>query len=325
MDYAARISVPLCLGVEVTAVEPLPSGRWRVRAAEVEYEACNVVVATGLFQAPKLPPFAAALPPRVLQLHSGQYRRPDALPPGAVLVVGSAQSGCQIAEELYQSGRTVYLSTCPAGRAPRRYRGRDGYYWAMDLGFFDRTADQLPSLQARFAASLQLSGQGGGHTLNLHQFARDGVQLLGRTQGVADGRLYFAPDLRENLASGDRFEAEFIQGIDRLIERTGYAAPPEELPVLRDGYALPQVEALDLGRADIRSVIWANGYRFDFSLVQAPVFEPNGFPITARGVTAAPGLYFLGVPWLHTAKSGMLLGVGADAQHVAAHIVERPG
>ena len=193
--YAASQKLPIRFGVNVTAVEPL-AGRpgYLVRTsgpdrAGSDFEAQNVVVATGMYQRPKIPAFSSGLPTDILQLHSGQYRNPAGLPPGAVLVVGSGQSGCQIAEELYKSGRRVYHSIGSAGRAPRRYRGKDAYEWLVLAGFFDRTPDMLPSPKARFAPDPHLSGAGGGHTLNLHRFARDGVTLLGHLRGVSDGRL----------------------------------------------------------------------------------------------------------------------------------------
>src|SRR5262249_20295358 len=154
----------------------------------------------GLYQTPKIPAFSAGFPAAVRQIHSDAYWNPQELLPGAVLVVGSAQSGAQIAEELYEAGRKVYLAVGRAGRTPRRYRGKDANWWLEKLGHYDQTADQLPSPRARFAGKAAISGTKGGHTLNLHQFARDGVVLLGHLQSVADGKIRLAPDLHENLA-----------------------------------------------------------------------------------------------------------------------------
>jgi len=153
-----------------------------------------------------------------------------------VLVVGSAQSGCQIAEELYQSGRTVYLCVGSAVRAPRRYRGRDIWEWLNLVGFLDRTPHMLPSPKARVLRAPQLSGARSGHSINLHQFARDGVVLLGRIQSVQDGMILLAPDLMENLARADKSEVDQVKMIDGFIEKSGIAAPQESLPVLRVGY-----------------------------------------------------------------------------------------
>lgn len=320
-QYVERFRLPVQYGQRVSAVEPDAAGRgYQVTTDAAVFQARHVVIATGLFQQPKRPAYSAALPPGILQLHSGQYRNPSALPPGAVLVVGSGQSGCQIAEELYQSGRTVYLCVGSAGRAPRRYRGKDVYDWLNRCGFLDRTADKLPSPRAKFAANPQVSGRDGGRSLNLHQFARDGVRLLGRLQGAQAGCLELAPDLHASLAKADQFEAQLVKLIDEFITQSGLSAPPETLPELRDGYAVEAATTLDLGAAGVTSLIWAMGYRFDFGLVKLPVFDADGYPRQRRGATDFPGLYFVGLPWLHKQKSGLLVGVGEDAEFIAAQI-----
>lgn len=327
-DYAASFGPPVRFGVEVTAVEANPSGKGFVVTTNVGRLATdNIVVATGSFQRPKLPATAVDLPANILQLHSGQYRNPDALPPGAVLVVGTAQSGSQIADELYRSGRRVYLSVGKAGRAPRRYRGKDIWWWLAErTGFFDQTFDALPEPKSRFEAAPHVSGKDGGRTLNLHQFALDGVQLLGRLRGTDNGTLQLAPDLHENLAKADGFAAFVTKMIDGFVATTGLDAPPaEDEPPLRDGFATELHPQLDLTAAGITSVVWATSYRFDFSWVRCPVFDVDGFPVQRQGVTAVPGLYFLGLHWLHTYKSGTLTGVGDDAAHVAAAIAARAG
>lgn len=322
--YAADHALPVRYGVRVEAVELLAGQPgYRVQTSAGDLAATNVVIATGLFQRPKIPGFAAGLPAKILQLHSGQYRRPDDLPPGAVLVVGSGQSGCQIAEELYKSGRRVFLSIGGAGRGPRRYRGHDIFRWLDWTGFLDRKPDMLPSPKARFAPNPHVSGAGGGHDLNLHQFARDGVTLLGHVRGGDDATLAVAADRNESLAKSDQITAMLIKMIDNYIAKTGMDAPEEHLPEWRDGYEGDEMTALNLATAGISTIIWSAGYHFDFSLVRLPVLDGDGFPITQRGVTAFPGLYFLGLPWLYTQKSGLLMGVGADAAFVAGHIAAR--
>jgi putative flavoprotein involved in K+ transport len=319
--YAASQELPIRFGVDVTAVEPL-AGRpgYLVRTVGADFEAQNVVVATGMYQRPKIPTFGSGLPTDVLQLHSTQYRNPAGLPSGAVLVVGSGQSGCQIAEELYQSGRRVFHSVGSTGRAPRRYRDKDTYEWLVLTGFFDRTPDVLPSPKARFAPDPHLSGAGGGHTLNLHRFARDGVTLLGHLRSAADGRLDAAPDLHESLHKADQFEAQLVKLIDDYIANNGPDAPEERLPELSDGFDQAVITELDVRTAGITSVVWAAGYRFDFSLVKLPVCDEDGYPVQERGVTRYPGLYFVGLPWLHTRKSGLLLGVAEDAEYITGRI-----
>ena len=279
-----------------------------------------MIVATGLFQHAKIPAFSKTLSPKILQLPAGQYRNPQSLPPGAVLVVGSAQSGAQIAEELYQAGRRVYLCLGSAGRVPRRYRGKDVYEWMHLVGLLDRTVDQLPSPKAKYAANPIVSGKDGGRTLNLHKFARDGVTLLGHLAGGYGDQIGLQEDLKECLAKADKFESDLIQQIDDYIYKTATPTPQEELPVLQDGFGEEEITDLSLESAGITAIIWAIGYTFDFSLVKLPVFDADGFPLQNRGVTRYPGLYFLGLPWLHKYQSGHLLGVAEDAAYVASMI-----
>jgi putative flavoprotein involved in K+ transport len=281
----------------------------------------HVVIATGLYQRPKIPAFSSDFPAGIKQLHSGTYHNPQELLPGAVLVVGSAQSGALIAEELYESGRTVFLAVGRAGRTPRRYRGKDANWWLAKLGHYDKTVAELPSPKTKFAGKPHISGVRGGHTLNLHQFARDGVTLLGHLRGVRGGKIEMAPDLYKNLAAADRFEADFVKEINAYIARTGMAVPEETLPVLDDGFKQPVVTELDLSTADITNVIWATSYEFDFSLVRLPIFDTDGYPIQTRGVTEYPSLFFVGLPWLHNAKSGLIYGVGDDAAYVTQKIM----
>lgn len=322
-QYAKRFHLPVRYGVRVHSVLQRESGNgYLVQTSIGRFEAQSVVIATGLYQEPKRPAISAAFPLEIMQIHSDEYRNPQSLPEGAVLVVGSGQSGAQIAEELYQNGRKVYLSVSRAGRVPRRFRGKDANWWHERMGDYERTVDQLPSPQAKFASKPIISGSNGGHTLSLHQFARDGVTLLGRIQGVKDGKVTLAQDLRDNLARADKFEDDFAMRIDEFIAKSGLEAPAEVLPRLRDGYNGEQLSELSLNDAHIKTVIWATGYSFDFSLVQLPVFDGDGYPIQKRGVTDYPGLYFVGLPWLHNARSGLLWGVAQDASHVAS-VIER--
>lgn len=321
--YVEHFQFPIRYGVHVTSVEQKGEGTgfW-VKTQDSSLEAKNVVIATGLYQQPKIPTFSADLSSKVIQIHSGKYRNPQTLPPGGVLVAGSGQSGCQIAEELYKSGRQVYLCAGSAGRAPRRYRGKDIYDWLNITGFLDRTADKLPSPQARFASNPTVTGRDGGHTLNLHQFARDGVVLLGRIQSGRDDSIRLASDLKENLAKADKFEVEIVKMIDGFITQTGMEAPPEILPELRDGYDVAEITNLSLQAAGITTIIWALGYQIDFSLVRLPIFDSYGFPIQQPSITSHPGLFFVGLPWLPKFKSGHLFGVGEDACFIATTIAE---
>jgi len=321
-NYVKRFDLPVHCGVEVFSVEKTIDG-YLVQTSEGNYETHNVVIATGLYQSPKIPRLSESIPSDIVQIHSMDYKNPASLPDGAVLLVGTGQSGAQIAEELYQAGRKVYLSIGGAGRVPRRYRGRDINDWFTRIGIFDTKVESLKSPAEKFHPHPQISGKNGGESLNLHQFARDGVVLLGHVRDARDGRLIIAPDLSETLAKVDEFETSALKMIDDYIARMGLSVPTETIPKLRDGYAKEIVTELDLKSAGITTILWATGYAFDFSLVKLPVVDRDGYPIQKRGVTAHDGLYFLGMPWLHNRRSGILFGVGDDAAHLAAHIGAR--
>ncbi len=275
---------------------------------------------------PRVPAIAADLPSGVEQLHSHAYRNEAALPAGAVLVVGSGQSGVQIAEELAEAGRRVYLSVGTCGRAPRRYRGSDLFHWLASLatrgaqyGVGMPTVDRLPTPRAKFAANPQLSGHGGGHDINLREFAARGMTLLGRIERVNGRRLVLAGDLFANLARADAFfDERFRSLIDTYIERAGIDAPPDDrVPVTFDP---PELADLSLDDAGITSVIWASGYRMDYGWLDAPILDEDGYPRNVRGVSDVPGLYFLGLLWQHTQVSATLVGPTIDAMHLAAHM-----
>jgi putative flavoprotein involved in K+ transport len=319
--YVEKFNLPVQFNTSVLEVTQLEDGNgYQVKTSGGTFQAKNVVMATGSFQKPKIPAFSANIPESILQLHSSSYRNPDQLPAGAVLVVGSGQSGMQIAEELYQSGRMVYLSVGSTPRVPRRYRGRDIISWFVDTGFFAQTVDKLPSPKARLASNPHLSGKDGGHSLNLHQFARDGVKLLGYLAGAQDGTVIFKPDLKENLARADKVEKDLVGMIDRYIQEYGIDAPQETLPALQDGYSSAVITELDLKSANINAIIWAIGYTSDYSLVKLPLTDEDGFPIQHRGVTQYPGLYFVGMTWLHKRDSNTLTGVNDDVEYIIAHM-----
>lgn len=325
--YAQSFHAPLRCGVQATAVRLRPEGNgYRVETSEGSLEAANVVLATGGFPRPRLPQASASIPVNIMQLHSSQYRRPKLLPSGAVLVVGSGQSGTQIAEELHQSGRRVYLCVSRCGRAPRRYRGKDVMWWVNQMGGYDRTIDVLPSPEARLACHPDLSGKGGGHEINLRQLASEGVVLLGRLQAIQGSRAVVAPDLEENLDRADAQALQIMHTIDDFVLRTGMDAPTDGMSEDLSSKWAPPAEPIlevDLYSAGISTVIWATGFQLDFGWVHVPVFDEAGAPLHQRGVTTSPGLYFLGLPWLYKEKSALLFGIGEDAAFLAAAIAAR--
>lgn len=319
--YVEGFNLPVQFNTTVKEIAPLDGRGWRVMTDQGSYLVNNVVMATGSFQKPKIPDFSRSIPHHIKQLHSGHYRNPAQLEDGAVLVIGAAQSGLQIAEELHQSGRKVFLATCSAPRVPRRYRGRDIVSWMVDSGFWDQTQDKLPSPKARLKGNPQVSGKNGGHSLNLHQFARDGVILLGHAAGVEDGRMHFKDDLKENLALSDKAEKDITGIFDKFIAASGITAPQDELPNLQDGYAAEIITELDLKAENITSIIWAMGYVSDYSLVKVPLTDEDGFPLQQRGITQYPGLYFVGTNWLYKRKSVTVLGMNEDVEYLVIRMM----
>jgi putative flavoprotein involved in K+ transport len=321
-SYAATIRAPVRCGTEVTALrrDDARPARFRMVTPQGELRARNVVVATGPYQRARVPPLQHGLAPEVAQIHAGDYRNPQRLPEGAVLVIGSGASGCQIADELIEAGRDTYLCVGRHQRAPRRYRGRDAFWWRRELGLLDHTAAEVPP-ERRVPPPL-VTGVHGGYDVDLRQSAMRGLSLLGHLQDISDGRLHFADDLETNLRAGDQSLEEFVSTIDVHVARTGLDVEPAP-----DGHrARARVAAQSRTQLDTRadrigSVIWATGYNFDFGWIELPeVFDAHGTPIHRRGVTETAGLYFLGLPWLHKRKSTFLAGVGEDAAHIAAAI-----
>jgi putative flavoprotein involved in K+ transport len=321
--YAEKISAPVVLQTEVRRLAPRAGGGFLLDTSQGTAEAREVIVATGGFHVPRIPPGAAALPSRVLSLHSHAYRNERQLPPGAVLVVGSGQSGVQLVEELRDAGRRVFLSVGNAGRVPRRYRGRDLFFWLRllaergdELGTPLPTAEKLPDPRRRLAGNPHLSGHGGGHDTDLRRFASDGTTLLGRLEAIEGERVRLGTDLSVNLAAADRFfDERFRALIDKAIERAGIDAPPDERVPFE--HAPPHVPELDLAAAGISSVLWTTGYRLDYDWIEFPIFDAMGFPRQNRGATEVPGLYFIGSLWQHNQASATLVGVDLEARALA--------
>lgn len=320
-SYAAFIRAPLRCGLAATALrEKLGSTHLTIETQTSLFEAKNVVIATGPFHVPVAP---LPIGGRALHLHSSRYRNPEQLPPGAVLVIGSGNSGYQIAEELCWAGRRVYLSVSKHRRIPRRYRGKDYHWWYFTLGDADITVDQQPSPQP----SPLITGVRGGHDADLRQLAADGVVLLGGVLGGRNGTLTIAPDLGENLMRGDASLIDFMQRADKHAVQNGLDLPPDGRAEVRRNPKEDDdpVLTFDLAAADISTVIWTNGFRHDFNWIDLPIFansaRPSGrVPVHKRGITSVPGAYFLGLPWLYKFKSAFLHGVGEDAEHLAEHI-----
>jgi putative flavoprotein involved in K+ transport len=319
-DYAASFGPPLAEGAEVTRLDQDAGHAFRISGESCDLTADHVVVATGPYHHPAIPRMAERLPADVRQLHSSEYRGPARLPDGEVLVVGTGQSGCQIAEDLQLEGRTVHLAVGSAPRVARFYRGRDVVAWLNEMGYYDKPIDQFADADAvRLRVNHYVSGRGGGHDIDLRAFARAGMRLYGRLTGVDGPSARFATDLRANLDHADAVSESIKDAIDEYIEASGANAPPEARysPVWE-----PSVEpaGLDLRPARIGTVIWATGFRQDYRWIRLPAFDGRGYPVHRRGVTTRPGLYFIGLPWLHTWGSGRFSGIARDAAYLAGHI-----
>jgi len=321
--FIGKVDAPAVEGVTVLHVKQQDDGLYDVRTSAGDFRAGQVVVASGGYTVPIVPRAAERLPAVVAQLHSNQYRNPGQLPPGGVLVVGSGQSGAQIAEDLHLAGRQVYLATGDAPRCARFYRGRDVVDWLADMNYYDMSVDQHPLREGvRDNTNHYVTGREGGRDIDLRRFALEGMQLYGQLTDVTGTSVHFAPNLAEHLDSADRTYNGINAAIDKHIAAQGIAAPPA---AVYEPVWAPQAErtSLDLSAAGIGSILWCIGFQPDFAWVDAPVFNGRGQPVHRRGVTSQKGLYFLGLPWLHTWGSGRFSGIARDAGHLAHVIAEQ--
>lgn len=311
---------PVREGVDVSTLEQRDGG-FVLETSEGPVTAAQVILSAGAYQRPHRPPAAASLPPTLPQLDVGDYRNPGELPDGAVLVVGSGQSGCQIAEELHLAGRDVFLA---CGRAPwvsRRIGGRDIVWWVFETGYLDASLASLPDPRARLAANIQASGHGGGHDLHYRTLRELGVTLLGRLAGADGSRARFAPDLAASVTWGDERNAQLMDLIRKLEAERGMEPAEIEPPAPFDGDAPEELDLSNFG-----AVVFAGGFRPSYaSWVHIPgAFDELGFPLQVDGSsTAADGLHFVGVHWLRKRKSSLLIGVGEDAAIVARAVAAK--
>lgn len=325
-DWADSFGAPVKAGVDVTRVTK--------RGDEFVLEtncglmrARKVVIATATYQHPKVPPVAAQLPGSIRQLHAEEYKNSVQAADGAVMVVGSGQTGCQIVEDFLRAGRKVYLCVAQTGRLPRRYRGRDCLSWQRDMGLLDRTPDMLDHPSHRFTGDPHLTGRDGGGTVSLHDFHERGVALLGRLESVSGTAAAFRDDLSENLKYADDFAAGFMKRVDDYVSAQGISAPAPTAAELAGGPPeKPQITSpvmLDLDESGIRTIVWATGFTFDFSWIDGIETDEFGYPLTSGGSSSVPGLHFCGLNWMTKRKSGILYGVSEDAETVSSDIIAR--
>ena len=315
--WAASFKPPVREGCRVSTADADSGGRFVLRVGDRAIRASSVVVASGSYQKAHRPAGADTLPSAVHQLLAEDYRNPGALPPGNVLIVGSGQTGCQIAEELHSAGRRVFLACGRCPWIPRRLAGHDLVWWMIESGFMDRTPDKLPSPPARLVGNPQASGHAGGHDLHFRTLHDLGVELLGRYLGSDGSTIHFANDLAASVDFGDARWGDVRGYIDAYCSKTGTPRPEYHLP---PPMRIKTRAALDVARDGVGTVIWTSGYRPEYGWVRFPVFDDMGFPIQTDGATAVPGLYFVGVHWLRKTKSSILYGVGEDAEVVTRQI-----
>ena len=317
--YAEKIAAPIRCGVEVREVQR-NVGRpgFRVETSDGVIEANSVVAATGPFQRPVIP----ALVPEdagITQIHSSAYRNPGQLPEGAVLVVGAGSSGAQIADELLRADKRVYLSVGPHDLPPRSYRGHDFVWWLGVLGKWDAVALEPGTEHVTIA----VSGAHGGETVDFRRFAAQGMTLVGRTELFRAGVMHFASDLADNLAQGDANKLSVLDEADAYVARNGLDLPqePEARKIRPDPQCVTDlILEVNLAEAGITTIVWATGFAVDYSWLKVDAVDEAGKPKHQRGISAEPGVYFLGLPWQSRRASSFIWGVWHDAKFLADHI-----
>jgi putative flavoprotein involved in K+ transport len=320
--FIETVGAPVIEHAEVRRVARNGEGRFSVSTTQGAFTADQIVIASGGYHTPIVPRMAERLPRSIAQIQSSEYRNPQALPEGAVLVVGSGQSGAQIAEDLHLAGRKVILAVGEAPRCARFYRGRDVVDWLADMKYYDMPVEQHPLREGvRDNTNHYVTGREGGRDIDLRKFAAEGMELYGRLQNLKTGVLHFAPNLVNNLDSADKTFNGINAGIDAFIESNGIEAPPGSR---YEAVWSPAEErtALNLETSGISAIVWCIGFTPDFSWLDAPVFNGRGYPAHTRGVTPIHGIYFVGLPWLHTWGSGRFSGVARDAEYVVNKVNE---
>lgn len=321
MENARVVSVKKSGGESQFTVSVLENGTLK------NYQAGQVVVASGSQNEKKIPSFSKNISTGMLQLHASEYRSATQLPQGAVLVIGSAQSGCQIAEDLAEHGRKVYLSTSMVARIPRRYRGKDIVDWLTMMNFFDLRTDTVTDPKILDMKVPILSGIGErGHTLSYQWLAKKGVTILGKMEGADAGNFFLAANASEHIKFGDDYSQKAKGMVDDFISKNQISAPAPELDIAdipdHDASCASSITSLNLKEHNIAFIIWTTGFKGDFSYLHLPVsFTDDGNPMHKNGISEIKGLYYLGLPWLRMRKSAIISGISDDATFMTDAVV----
>ena len=318
--FAESFDPPICENVEVKKVSKTEDG-YDVLTSDRAWQCEQVVIATGGYDAPIVPRYAEHLDPSIMQMHSKDYRRPNQIPEGASLIVGTGQSGVQIMEDLVRDGRKVHLAVGPAPRSPRKYRGRDATDWLYDMGHYDITIAEHPDPhKALSQTNHYMSGRDGGKEIDLRRFVveRD-ISLYGSLSDMSGSKLNFLPDLRKNLDDADTSYLGIRNVIDEYISRENISAP-EEAPFEKLWQPDAETTEVDAEELGITSVIWSIGFRPNYDWIDADVFDQHGRPVYNRGICEVPGFYFIGLGWLNKWGSGRFLSIDEGGRYLADHI-----
>ena len=324
-DYVSSFQLPVSENSTVLSIEKLaPNPYFTIRVSQDNeavrtYNCWQVIIASGSMIIPNIPDFAKQISPSITQLHSSKYHNPGELPDGAILITGSAQSGCQLAEELLDAGRKVFLSTSKVPRIPRRYRGRDIMDWLIDTKFIERDSKAL--LTGGCNTEPLLTGAGGlGHTLSLQSLIQKGVILLGRTENAMGDEVFFDNNVMDHIVFADEFSGKVKKSIDDFIQRTQVRVEEVTLDDADSPYdssILVSPSSVNLKDQDINTIVWATGFCGKYDYIKLPVLDPAGQPIHRQGVSPVDGLYFVDCSWQRNYKSNFVFGVKDDAGFVS--------
>jgi len=321
--FAETFNPPIVENCEVTKITKRAGGGYLVDSSQGNYSTDQVVIATGGYDNPIVPPYAKNLDPSIVQMHSVDYRRPEQMPEGGTLVVGTGQSGVQLMEDMHLKGRNVHLAVGPAPRSPRMYRGRDATDWLYEMGHYHMTIDKHPNPEhAVSKTNHYMTGRDGGHEIDLRKFANEGVSLYGSVSGMDGTKVQFLPDLETNLDDADDSYVGIRKVIDDYIAKHNIDAPIE--PAFEKLWRPAQeITEIDCEKEGITSILWAIGFRPNYGWIEVDVFDDLGRPVYQRGVCKEEGFYFIGLGWLNTWGSGRFLGIDEDSRYLVDAIATK--